>query len=253
MDTGGRCQESPAAEFRSISRVSMLKIVDSEATRDATTHALCESNSIIEKKAVINHVLQLLKWLLDARPAITGWKLTAPKLAEGDEWLERQVVKMIDRSYWRKQLGGWKEVAAAMVACYAMTSKTELYDLSEFIVSRCKYENDDLHQRMHAREVRSAELMDEEPPLLHTVHRRDVSSEAKWTAIHSFLTSNTFEALLKTTLLDLEECVHSLTPPTTVVDKLKNIPKPPGYKTLEQRQEEERMVRARELAEDEDF
>ena len=47
--------------------------------------------------------------------------------------------------------------------------------------------------------------------------------------------------------------MYSGTPPRDVLEMLKKLPKPPGYKTLEERQEEERLMRARELAEDEDF
>lgn len=233
----------------------MLNIVNEASVCYARDNVLSESVNTDFRKQTINRSLQLLKWLLDARPSLTGWsrdlakKLANPSL---DNSLETIVVKMIEGGFWKKQLSGWKEVGAAMVALFAMLQDDNLSKSASYVVDRCKHENDDLHKRMHQRELRY--LADgEEPPSLESVERRDVSGEAKWIKICAFLHESDLQTYIEKLIRDLDQHAHSTTPPRKVLDMLKELPKPPGYKTLEERQEEERLIRARELAEDENF
>ena len=238
----------------------MLRVAHEAAVCYARDNALSERSSMDFKKQTINRALQLLKWLLDASPSLTGWKNnSAAKLKQLDDSFEITVVKMIDGSFWKRQLSGWKEVGAAMVAlCVLIRGRDEsepfgLLDCVLYVVDRCKMENDDLHKRMLERELR-VPLMDGEPmPTLESVERRDVAAEAKWRTMLAFLKDNDLEFKIREVIETLDHAVYSGTPPRDVLEMLKKLPKPPGYKTLEERQEEERLMRARELAEDEDF
>lgn len=235
--------------------IRMLSIANEADVCYARDSVLSETVNMDFRKQTINRSLQLLKWLLDARPSLTGWsrdvakKLAYPSL---DSSFQTIVVKMIEGAFWKKQLSGWKEVGAAMVALLSMVKDGNLSESALYVVNRCKHENEDLRKRMHQRELRS--LADgEEAPSLESVERRDVSGEAKWSAIHAFLSGNDLQTEIEKLISDLDQHARSITPPRKVLEMLKKIPRPPGYKTLEERQEEERLMRARELAEDEDF
>jgi hypothetical protein len=213
---------------------------------------LFERKDLESKKNAINRTLQVLKWLLEAKPAVAGWKGNAEKLRKLHETSVDTVLGMIEGGYWKKQLSGWKEAGCALVALCKMTDGGQIVDFASYVVDRCKSENDDLRKRMHQREVRF--LADgEEPPTLESVERRDVSAEAKWTRTLDFLRAHDLHGELEKLIHALDQCLQAEEPPRRVLEILKNLPKPPGYKTLEERQEEERLVRARELAEDEDF
>ena len=231
----------------------MLSVIHEADVCFARDNALSEGASVDSKKQTVNRSLQLLKWLLDATPSLAGWKSNgAVTLAKLDNSFDGIVVKMIDGSFWKRQLSGWKEVGAAMVALSALISNDELTHFASYIVDRCKHENDDLRKRMHKRELRY--LVDgEDQPALESVERRDVSAEAKWRATHNFLNESNLEDEINQVICALEQAAHLGDPPRAVLEMLKKLPKPPGYTTLEERQEEERLMRARALADDEDF
>ena len=219
----------------------------------ARDSVLSERLSVESRKQTINYALQLLKWLLDANPSLTGWKSNgAAKMAQLDEHFETTVVKMIEGSFWKKQISGWKEVGATMVALFVMVRGGELTEFAAYVVDRCKHENDDLRKRMHERELRF--LGDEEEaPSLESVERRDVSAEAKWCKTHAFLKESDLEVKVGKLIKALESAAQSGQPPRAVLEGIKNLPKPPGYRSLAERKEEERLMRARALADDEDF
>jgi hypothetical protein len=231
----------------------MLRVTHEAAVCYARDNVLSERSSVESRKQTINRALQLLKWLLDANPSLTGWKSNgAAKLTKLDDSFETTVVKMIEGGFWKKQLSGWKEVGSAMIALFVMVEDGELSEFASYVVDRCKHENDDLRKRMHERELRF--LPDgEEPPALESVERRDVSAEAKWSRTHAFLKGNDLKGELEGLISALDLAALTGEPPRGVLEMLKKLPRPPGYKTLEERQEEERLMRARELAEDEDF
>lgn len=230
----------------------MLHLLNNLAVCDSQDLLFSEQNDLESKKKAINRTLQVLKWLLDAKPAVTGWKGNAEKLRQLHETSVDIVLGMMEGGYWKKQLSGWKEVGCALVALCKMTSGGQVTNCASYVVDRCKNENDDLRRRMHQRELRF--LADgDEPPSLESVERRDVSAEARWTRILDFLKAHNLHSELEKLINALDHCAQAEEPPRRVLEMLKNLPNPPGYKTLEERQEEERLVRARELAEDEDF
>lgn len=231
----------------------MLSTIDKADVCFARDNALSQGVNIDSRKRTVNHSLQILKWLIDATPSLVGWKSNgAAKLASLDDSFDITVVQMVDGKFWKKQLSGWKEVGAALVALFALINNGEITNFASYIVDRCKHENDDLHKRMHQRELRY--LADgEDPPTLESVERRDVSAEAKWRATHAFLKDSNLKDETNQAICALQQAVHSGDPPRAVLEMLKKLPKPPGYTTLEERQEEERLMRARALAEDEDF
>lgn len=235
----------------------MIAVSREDAVCSARDAALRQSLDIDAKKHVARHMFQLHKWLLDATPPVTGWKAAAKKLsmvnAPDDAFaFESLVVSMINGTFWKRKLSGWVEVSAVAIALYSVAENGALVEMVECIADRCKFENDDLQKRMYAREMRSR--CPDDPPLqLADVTRNDRCSEGKWTMNLEFLRSNNLEEALKDILLNIESCVESMEPPRTVVGKLHNLPKPPGYTTAEERKEEERLLRAKEIAEDSDF
>lgn len=230
----------------------LMELLVSEPVCESGDRLFSELNDLESNKKVINRTLQLLKWLLEAKPSLTGWKANAEKLKLLHEASLDTLLNMMEGDYWKKQLSGWKEVACAVVATCKMTTDGKITNCASYVVDRCKSENDDLRKRMHQRELRY--LADgEEPPSLDSVERRDVSAEAKWTRILDFLNAHDLHRELEGLIKALDDAVQTGEPPRQVLAMLKNLPRPPGYTTLEERQEEERLMRARELAEDDDF
>lgn len=196
-------------------------------------------------------MFQLQKWLFDATPPITGWKANAKKLSMKDTF-ESLVVDMINGKFWKRQISGWFEVSAVAVALYSVCKNGALVEMVQCITDRCKFENDDLQRRMHAREMRSR-CPDDPPLMLADVIRNDRCSEGKWTAHLEFLQSSNLEEALKDLLTSIDSYIESGKPPRSVLGMLHDLPKPPNYTTAEERREEERLLRAKEIAEDSDF
>ena len=232
----------------------MLEVIEIDGVCASLEQAFEKQATLDFRKQTVNRTTQLLKWLIDASPSVVGWKTTTSvKLAELDAAFETTVVKMIDGEFWKRQLVGWKDVAAALLALLALVRDNTLLETTRYIVDRCKAENDQLHKRMHDRELRNERGVGETPPALGDIERRDVAAEAKWTTTLRFLEDADLEPMLRSMIKELQLCVTSGDPPRGVLKLLGQLPKPPGFKTLAERREEERLVRAKEVAEDEEF
>lgn len=211
-------------------------------------------------KQILKRIRQLVILLIDSKkPASTGWRGTlgqAKRLAENAASnMPTLVSQMLEATWNHTQLSGWKDFAAALLALHKLT-ETDVGKVVEQVVLQCKNTNDDMQRRMHEREVRN---FGEEAPPLSTIERKDISEEGKWRCwgqwtLDEFAKKGDVNRGFPHKLLQmLENAMETEAPPLEVLDMLKHIPPPPGHVTAEERAKGDKLRRAAELAQEEEW
>lgn len=214
------------------------------------------------RKYCLSYVRGLIVYLIDSKPPSTQqWAGTVHKLTMEDyqdsvhDLVKHMVVGRWQPSTGRNRLIGWHEFIAALIALRKLTNEDVQAEISRQVVQDCVTENNNLQARMHARRVSEAESMGQEKPTLESTERRDIASESKWRKTAAYMNSEAISETLASIVALLYEAVDEVdtSKAKEVIAIWQALPVPPGHKTLAMRAEEERLMRARELAEEDGF
>ena len=239
----------------------LMNIVDS----DAVKAALEEFDRRPPKNQLQYGALQFAIWLRDSKPPPTnGWgsqRGNAAKLRELHEPIATLAARMITGEWHKsKGLSGWKEYAACLVATCAVTSSARSTLTCMEILQQARDENDDLQKRMYQRDhaewlhLFESHMQGEWPePTLKRQERRDVAAEAKWSAILDYLGTTQLWNTARDILTTLQLAVDKGEGQGDVIAMLKTVSLPPGHITREEHEEKERLLRAKQLADGDDF
>lgn len=251
----------------------LADLLDDELIRDAC--ARFERNKDTDKK-YIDCLLKLCNWLANSKPpAATGWtgqRGNARKFKGGMAVppIQNLAVNMINGQWWRKQLVGWTQFAACMLAILHMSKNKVHLEKIDKIVAACVDEKDKMYQSLLKRHLEgwTALTADGPPPTLLDVKaaKHLDYGESKWKSIQSYFEEHfeyteeaedncrdpTVMKVVDAAFVELLYCVSTETPPREVVAMLKHLHTPPGFKSLADVQERERVQRAKD-AEHDDF
>lgn len=214
-----------------------------------------------QRKYCLSYVRGLVVYLIDSKPPSTQqWAGKVHKLTMEDCQDLVDLVKHMVEGRWqpstgRNKLLGWREFTATLLALRKLTGEDVQAELSRQVVKDCVAENDNLQGRMHARRVSEAESMGQEKPTLESTERRDIASESKWRKTAEYMNSEALSETVASIVALFYEAVDEVdtSKAKEVIALWQALPVPPGHKTLAMRAEEDRLMRARELAEDDGF
>ena len=239
-------------------------LVDSEVLYEARRRF--QRNKDPEKEQ-INCVLKLCNWLanskLPSRSNWTGQRGNARKLKDDDFHgvILSTAEGMMIGTYWRKELSGWREFVACMIALRHMFKHAPLNCMVRDILSACKEEKRKMYDSLLKREVElwSAQKDAGPMPTLELIMRRKSLDygEAKWDSICEYILDaselNGPNKIVLQALAALKICVDTEESPSQVLDVLKFMKTPPGYMSREAIKEAERLQRAKDAEDDDDW
>jgi len=196
-------------------------------------------------KRVVERVLCIVHWLeASKKPSPTGWsgqrgqarKFKGAMNAE----LKRLAVGMLDGSFWKKELVGWKEHVAALLALSVALDKADTVYFTGVILEKAVEENDDMQRRMLARDPNH--------------QRKDVAAEAKWRRVNSWFAKHAdLYAQIGAIFGVLQSAIDTEQEQHTVLEMMASLPTPPGFTSREERLRTERELRAQEAENDDGF
>ena len=153
---------------------------------------------------------------------------------------------------------GWENYTISALALSALFAKDRMLTLAKLCAEDAKRENDDLQQRMHAREVSMAQNSGREPPELSAIERRDISGEQKYKKMAEFLEAvdvgcymaRIVEAIEEAIFCKLDEGERNRPTFRRAFEALV-LPPQRWRVTRRQQRDSEREMRARDIAEEE--
>lgn len=217
------------------------------------------ANSTECLKAYIGDLLKLCAWFADSKPpAASGWsghRGHARKLkGEMDDALAEQAADMIKGSFWRKQLCGWGQFVSCATAIVKMCEDHTALSFAKQVLVDCTNQNNRMQEAMFRRREKVPEDADAPPVTLDNTERRDISAEAKWMRICEWLEEAEPNLGVRSVLEMLYRHVkNEKTPAATFASMQKQLLMPPGYARTSEKLEAERLQRAKEAEEDDDF
>jgi len=223
-------------------------------------------------KEYIDCLLKLCNWLVNSKPpAATGWtgmRGHARKFkGEMDDRLQELAMGMISGTWWHKQLTGWTQFAACMIAIHHMCKDNVHWEKIGRIVAECVEEKDKLYHGLLKRELerwKDQGSCGPAPTLLDVKATKSLDyGEYKWKSIQSYFVvlkgaskdngpDAVMATIVYTAIRELQLCVKSETPPRLVLALLSHLKSPPGFMSLDEVRERERTQRAKD-AEHDDF
>jgi hypothetical protein len=220
-------------------------------------------------KTHVNGLLKLHFWLADCKPPTAGsWLTFVNQLVTADdagESLFKLTKRMVGGDFWRKQLTGWKELVACLLATLYLCKDNRHLCAAERILKAKKEENDRMRYAMWKRDFRKGE----HEPLLENIPRKDICDESRWQLIHAWLDENCqhrdrvdgiatsvlggYTSPLWELLDTLEGCFEYGRAPGNALFQLKLLGIPPGFKSSAEQKEAERLQRAMDAEREDDF
>ena len=214
---------------------------------DAFNHRLKFADAHQNDIVHVNALLKLHFWLADSKPPTAGsWLTFTTQLKTQDDAAESlfdMTRRMVRGDFWRKQLHGWKEIVACILAALYMQKDDIHIRAADRIRMSKKSYNDALRKAMWERDFRKGE----HEPHLEDMPRRDVCDESRWQLIHAWLNENCQQVYS----MLLEECIDR--GPHRALALLKQLDIPPGFKSSAEQKEAERLQRAMDAEKDDDF
>ena len=220
----------------------------------------------------VTHVRGLLKlyfWLADCKlPSAASWTTFANQLTTTDDAVEslfQLTRRMVLGDFWRKQLTGWKELVACLLAAVYLCKDNKHLCAVERIMQAKKKENDDMRHAMWMRDFRKGERLE---PRLEEIPRKDVCNESHWQLVGAWLDENSqhrypynsvmyqqyqYTSPLWEQLDSVEGCLEHGSLNHWTLKGFKELEIPPGFKSSAEHKEAARLQRAMDAEKDDEF
>lgn len=213
------------------------------------------------RKAIVRTTNRIIGWLRDCKPPAArqwhGERGDKRKLLSMGDFMREKAAKMIDGSFWAREIKGWPTIVAA---CAAL--QTLIYIAPEAAKDAAEADkdcNDKMRARLLCRENQVRVSSGEEPLPDTEVEfpRKDYNGcEKKWAAMAAFFEGNNIADTVDSIMESLDSAVGEEGKDGNVsnaIAMIASLPVPPGEKSAAERREEERLQRAKELEEDDDW
>lgn len=207
----------------------------------------------------MTHVRGLLKlyfWLADCKlPSAASWTTFANQLTTTDDAVEslfELTRRMVLGDFWRRQLTGWKELVACLLAALHLCKDNKHLCAVERIMQAKKKENDDMRRAMWKRDFRKGE----HEPLLEDMPRKDVCNESHWQLVGAWLENNSqfaWGSPLWELLDSLDSCLEHGSMSHWTLEEFKKLEIPPGFKSSAEHKEAARLQRAMDAEREDEF
>ena len=228
-----------------------LKRFDDGAFRDAQER----------RKAIVRTTNRIMGWLRDCKPPAArqwhGERGDKRKLLAMGDYMRETAAKMIDGSFWTRSIKGWPKIVAACAALQTLIYLAP--QAAKDAAEADKDYNDKMRARLLSREnnVRVSSGEDPLPDTEAEFPRKDYNGcEKKWTAMAAFFEGNNIVDTMDSIMESLDSAVNSEGKDGNVsnaIAMIASLPVPPGEKTAAERREEERLQRAKDIEDEEDW
>lgn len=213
------------------------------------------------RKAIVRTTNRIMGWLRDCKPPAArqwhGERGDKRKLLAMGDSMRETAAKMIDGSFWTREIKGWPKIVAA---CAAL--QTLLYlapQAAKDAAEADKDSNDKMRARLLCREneVRVSSGEDPLPDTEAGFPGRDYNGcEKKWAAMAAFFEGNNILDTMDSIMESLDSAVGGDGEDGKVSNAtamIASLPVPPGEKSAAERREEERLQRAKDLEDEDDW
>ena len=239
-----------------------------EALEARLTFPVADDNDVMH----VRGLLKLYFWLADCKlPSAASWTTFANQLTATDDAVEslfELTRRMVLGDFWRRQLTGWKELVACLLAALYLCNHNKHLLAVERIMKGKKKENDDMRRAMWKRDFREGE----HEPLLEDMPRKDVCNESHWQLVGAWLETNSqyrypcaqryasgraqlkqYTSPLWELLDSLDSCLEHGSMLHWTLEEFKKLEIPPGFKSSAEHKEAARLQRAMDAEREDEF
>jgi hypothetical protein len=218
-------------------------------------------NAQERRKAIVRTANRIMGWLRDCKPPAArqwhGERGDKRKLLAMGDAMRKTAAQMIDGSFWTRSIKGWTKIVAACAALQTLISLAP--DAAKEAAEADKDDNDKMRARLLAREnqVRVSSGEDPLPDTEAEFPRGDYNGcEKKWAAMAAFFEANSIADTMDSTMESLDSALSEEGKDgniSNVIAMIASLPVPPGEKSAAELREEERLQRAKDMEDEDDW
>jgi hypothetical protein len=213
------------------------------------------------RKAIVGTSNRIMGWLRDCKPPAArlwhGERGDKRKLLAMGDSMRETAAKMIDGSFWTRSIKGWPKIVAACAALQTLIYLAP--QAAKDAAEADKDYNDKMRARLLSREndVRVSSGEDPLPDTEAEFPRKDYNGcEKKWAAMAAFFEGNNIADTMDSIMESLDSAVGEEGKDGNIsnaIAMIASLPVPPGEKSAAEQREEERLQRAKDLEDEDDW